>query len=151
MSPVAVVPQQAAEAHQGSQESMSRLNASFPTGTSACRPDPSARHVLAIKQGTQGVQAVGREWQTQRGKSGPRLATLGANVGGLAPHIPELVEYEPDIAGTCDARRQGRVGRWATEYSPPFGIEWLPDAVHAYQTGKLTNSGPGDGSSASSI
>jgi hypothetical protein len=57
-------------------------------------------------------------------------------------HVSELGEYEPDIAGTCDASAAGAGGIWVGYGIQPtvWRVKWPPDVVQAYQTGKLTNS-----------
>jgi len=57
-------------------------------------------------------------------------------------HVSELVEYEPELAGTCDASAAGAGGVWVGYDVQPtvWRIEWPEDVVELYRTGKLTNS-----------
>jgi hypothetical protein len=57
-------------------------------------------------------------------------------------HVSELVEYEPELAGTCDASATGAGGVWVGYNVQPsvWRMEWPDDVVDLYRTGKLTNS-----------
>jgi hypothetical protein len=57
-------------------------------------------------------------------------------------HVSELVEYEPELAGTCDASASGAGGVWLGYGLRPtvWRVEWPTDVVSLYREGKLTNS-----------
>jgi hypothetical protein len=57
-------------------------------------------------------------------------------------HVSELVEYEPDLAGTCDASSAGAGGLWIGYGIQPavWRVEWPADIVELYKQGTLTNS-----------
>jgi hypothetical protein len=57
-------------------------------------------------------------------------------------HVSELVEYEPEMAGTCDASATGAGGIWVGYGVQPkvWCVEWPDDVVQLYRDGALTNS-----------
>jgi hypothetical protein len=57
-------------------------------------------------------------------------------------HVSELVEYDPELAGTCDASSAGAGGVWIGYNVQPtvWRLEWPQDVVELYQKGSLTNS-----------
>jgi hypothetical protein len=58
-------------------------------------------------------------------------------------HISELVEYEPEMAGTCDASSAGAGGGvWiGFEVQPTmWRLEWPDNTREAYRQGQLINS-----------
>jgi hypothetical protein len=57
-------------------------------------------------------------------------------------HVSELVEYEPELAGTCDASAHGAGGVWLGYGVQPtvWRVEWPADIIALYRQEKLTNS-----------
>jgi hypothetical protein len=57
-------------------------------------------------------------------------------------HVSELVEHEPQMAGTCDASSEGAGGLWIGYGAKPavWRLEWPAEVVQLYRQGKLTNS-----------
>jgi hypothetical protein len=57
-------------------------------------------------------------------------------------HVSELVEHEPQMAGTCDASSEGAGGVWIGYGAKPtaWRLEWPAEVVELYRQGKLTNS-----------
>ena len=58
-------------------------------------------------------------------------------------HVSALVEYEPELAGTCDASAAGAgCISWIGHQIQPtvWRLEWPADVVELYWKGKLTNS-----------
>ena len=50
------------------------------------------------------------------------------------------MEYEPELAGTCDASAAGAGSIWIGHQIQPtvWRLEWSPDVVDLYRKGKLT-------------
>jgi hypothetical protein len=70
------------------------------------------------------------------------LKHLILTLAALPTHVSELVEYDPEIAGTCDASAAGAGGVWVGYDIQPtvWRVEWPQDVVELYRTGTLTNS-----------
>jgi hypothetical protein len=70
------------------------------------------------------------------------LRHLVLTLGSRPTHVAELVEYEPELAGTCDASATGAGGVWVGYGIQPtvWRTEWPADVVQLYRTGALTNS-----------
>jgi hypothetical protein len=70
------------------------------------------------------------------------LKHLIQSLASRPTHVSELVEYEPELAGTCDASAMGAGGVWLGYETQPtvWRQEWPPDVVELYRAGKLTNS-----------
>jgi hypothetical protein len=70
------------------------------------------------------------------------LKHLILSLASRPTHVSELVEYEPDLAGTCDASSAGAGGIWIGYGVQPavWRLEWPTDIVELYKQGTLTNS-----------
>ncbi len=70
------------------------------------------------------------------------LKHLILSLASRPTHVSELVEYEPDVAGTCDASSAGAGGMWIGYGIQPsaWRLEWPADVVELCKKGKLTNS-----------
>jgi hypothetical protein len=70
------------------------------------------------------------------------LRHLVLTLAARPTHVSELVEYEPEMAGTCDASATGAGGIWVGYDMQPkvWRVEWPADVVQLYREGTLTNS-----------
>jgi hypothetical protein len=70
------------------------------------------------------------------------LKHLILSLASRPTHVSELVEHEPELAGTCDASAVGAGGVWLGYgiQQTVWHVEWPPDVVELYRVGKLTNS-----------
>ena len=57
-------------------------------------------------------------------------------------HVSKLVEFDPELAGTCDASAAGAGGVWVGYQVQPtaWRMEWPADVVELCRDGALTNS-----------
>ena len=83
---------------------------------------------------------VGRESEVRAALVDLRFIVL--SLASRPTDVSELVEYEPDLAGTCDVSAAGAGGVWIGHQIQPtvWRLEWPADVVELYRKGKLTNS-----------
>jgi hypothetical protein len=70
------------------------------------------------------------------------LKHLILSLASRPTHVSELVEYEPDLAGTCDASSAGAGDIWIgyRAQAAVWRLEWPTDIVELYKQGTLMNS-----------
>ena len=75
-------------------------------------------------------------------KSSVDLSHIVLTLVSRPAHVLELVEYEPELASTCDASAAGAGGIWIGHQiqSTVWRLEWPEDVVQLYRKGELTNS-----------
>jgi hypothetical protein len=70
------------------------------------------------------------------------LRHLVLTLASRPTHVSELVEYDPELAGTCDASAAGAGGIWIGYDVQPtvWRLAWPPEVIKLYRDGALTNS-----------
>jgi hypothetical protein len=106
---------------------------------SACSSDPSCgqRLVLAVEQkATRGdPAAVGVGKHSKARAALLDLRHLILTLASRPTHVSELVEYDPELAGTCDASAARAGGVWIGYNVQPtvWRLEWPQDVVDLYR------------------
>jgi hypothetical protein len=110
----------------------------------AARILPAAKGMFSpLNKATKGEpKEVGLGKQSETRAALLDLRHIILSLASRPTHVSELVEYEPELAGTCDASSAGAGGVWIGHGVQPtvWRIEWPRDVVAQYKQGQLTNS-----------